>query len=46
MELEINNNVLIWAVERAGSNIDEISRKVPAFSNWLSGDKKPTFKQL
>lgn len=46
MELEINNNVLIWAVERAGSNIDEISRKVPAFSNWLSGKRKPTIKQL
>lgn len=45
-ELEINNNVLIWAVERAGSNIDEISRKVPAFSNWLSGKRKPTIKQL
>lgn len=45
-EFEINNNLLIWAVERSGSNIDEISRKVPAFSNWLSGKGKPTIKQL
>lgn len=45
-ELEINNNILLWAVERSGSNIDEISRKIPAFSNWLSGKKKPTIKQL
>lgn len=46
MELEINNDILLWAVERAGSNIDEVSEKIPAFSNWLSGKKKPTIKQL
>ena len=45
-ELEINNNILLWAVERSGSNIDEISRKIPGFSNWLAGKKKPTIKQL
>ncbi|MBM3712525.1 MAG: ImmA/IrrE family metallo-endopeptidase [Actinobacteria bacterium] len=46
MELEVNNNILLWAVERAGSNVDEVSQRIPAFSNWLSGKKKPTIKQL
>ncbi len=45
-EVEINNNLLIWAVERAGINIDEVSRAIPSFSSWLSGKKKPTIKQL
>lgn len=45
-EININNDILIWAIERAGSNIEEISIKFPAFSNWLSGKKEPTIKQL
>jgi Zn-dependent peptidase ImmA (M78 family) len=45
-EIKINNDILIWAVERAGLNIDEISKKIPAFTNWLTGKKKPTIKQL
>ncbi|MEG8945627.1 ImmA/IrrE family metallo-endopeptidase [Rosettibacter firmus] len=45
-EIKINNNILIWAIERAGSNINEISEKIPAFTNWLSGKKNPTLKQL
>lgn len=45
-EVDINNNLLIWAIERAGINIDEVSRTIPSFSSWLSGEKKPTVKQL
>ncbi len=45
-EVDINNNILIWAVERAGFNVDYIAEKIPNFSAWLSGDKKPTIKQL
>ncbi len=45
-EVDINNNLLIWAVERAGINIDEVSRTIPSFSSWLLGKKKPTIKQL
>ncbi len=45
-EIEINNNILTWAVERAGLNFDEISQKIPYFSSWLTGEKKPTVKQL
>jgi hypothetical protein len=31
MEIEVNNNILLWAVEQAGSNLDEISQKYPHF---------------
>jgi len=46
VEININNDILVWAIERAGSNIDEVSRKIPSFSSWLTGKKKPTLKQL
>lgn len=45
-ELNINSNILIWAIDRAGSNIDEIAEKFPSFGKWLSGEKTPTLKQL
>lgn len=46
MEIQVNNNVLLWAIERAGLNLDEISEKIPHVSSWLSSKKKPTIKQL
>lgn len=45
-QLEINNNILIWAVKRAGKELGEFSEKFPHLSAWLSGTKKPTLKQL
>ena len=45
-EVDINNNILIWAVERAGLSLDKIAEKIPNFSAWLEGKKKPTIKQL
>ncbi len=44
--LEINSDILIWAVERAGFEVGEFSEKFPHLSAWLSGKKKPTLKQL
>lgn len=46
LEVDINNNLLIWAIERAGITVDEVSRAIPSFSSWLLGKKKPTVKQL
>jgi Zn-dependent peptidase ImmA (M78 family) len=46
IEKKINNNILTWAVERAGLNFDDISSKIPYFASWLTGEKKPTVKQL
>lgn len=46
MELKLNNKILLWAVERSGFSVDEISKKIPAFNLWLEGKKTPTLNQL
>ncbi|MBN2571251.1 MAG: ImmA/IrrE family metallo-endopeptidase [Ignavibacteriales bacterium] len=46
MEINVNTDILVWAIERAGYNLEEISLKVPNIFSWISGDKKPTLKQL
>ncbi|MFA3783190.1 ImmA/IrrE family metallo-endopeptidase [Melioribacteraceae bacterium 4301-Me] len=46
MEIKINNDILLWAVDRAGLSLDEISQKIPSFISWLKGEKIPTLKQL
>ena len=46
IEVEVNKDILLWAIKRAGSNIPSISRVFPKFESWLKGDKNPTLKQL
>lgn len=46
MEVDINNDILVWAVERAGISFEEAEKKSPNFFKWLEGKKKPTLKQL
>ena len=46
MEIPIKDDILIWAIERAGYNLHDFSRRFPHISAWLSGQKKPTLKQL
>jgi Zn-dependent peptidase ImmA (M78 family) len=46
MEIPIKDDILTWAIERSGYNLHELSRKFPHISAWLSGEKKPTLKQL
>ncbi|BDQ02285.1 ImmA/IrrE family metallo-endopeptidase [Ignavibacterium sp.] len=45
-EIKINNDILLWAIERSGLSVDEVSKKIPPFISWLEGKKSPTFKQL
>jgi len=45
-EVNISNDMLIWAINRSGYELPEISEKVPNLIKWLNGEKKPTFKQL
>ncbi|MGK9367323.1 ImmA/IrrE family metallo-endopeptidase [Melioribacter sp. Ez-97] len=45
-EIKINNDILLWAIERSGLSVDEISQKIPSFLSWLEGKKSPTIKQL
>jgi Zn-dependent peptidase ImmA (M78 family) len=45
-ELNINANMLTWAITRAGYELHEFTIKVPNIQKWLKGEKKPTVKQL
>ncbi|MGQ1890141.1 ImmA/IrrE family metallo-endopeptidase [Thermophagus sp. OGC60D27] len=45
-EVNINTNILTWAIDRAGFDLHEFILKVPNVQKWLDGEKKPTLKQL
>ncbi len=45
-EVNINANMLTWAITRAGFDLHEFAAKVPNLLEWISGNKKPTVKQL
>jgi hypothetical protein len=45
-EVNINVNILSWAITRAGYELHEFTAKVPNLQDWLNGDKRPTVKQL
>jgi Zn-dependent peptidase ImmA (M78 family) len=45
-EVNINVNMLTWAIARAGYDLHDFSIKVPNILDWVKGDKKPTVKQL
>lgn len=44
--VDINANILTWAIDRAGYDLHEFAEKMPKVTAWLSGEKKPTVKQL
>lgn len=48
MRVDVKPELLLWASERAGQSVDELAqqqsfRKLPS---WISGEERPTFKQL
>jgi Zn-dependent peptidase ImmA (M78 family) len=45
-EINVDTNMLTWAVSRAGYDLAEFTEKVPNLEKWLKGEKKPTVKQL
>lgn len=45
-EVDINNEILTWAIVRAGFDFDDFTRKEPNVIKWLEGEKKPTVNQL
>lgn len=45
-EVNVNNNMLTWAVNRAGYDVSVFAQKFPKILDWLEGKKKPTVKQL
>ncbi len=45
-KVNINNNMIIWAIERAGFDYHDFALKFPKIENWLEKEKRPTLKQL
>lgn len=45
-EVNINSDILTWAIARAGYKLSEFALKIPKVEQWISGEKNPTVKQL
>lgn len=45
-EVNVNVNMLTWAINRAGFELKAFTEKVPNVEKWLTGIRKPTVKQL
>jgi len=44
--VDIRPEVLTWAVNRAGLDVQSMEIEYPRFKDWMSQTKKPTFRQL
>ena len=44
--VDVAPSILTWAVQRAGLDSVEVTRKFPKFPQWVSGEHTPTLKQL
>ena len=45
-EINVNSNMITWAIDRAGYDLHWFIGKFPKVEKWLAGEKKPTVKQL
>lgn len=45
-EVNVNANILTWAIARAGYELQTFTDKFPNVQLWIEGEKKPTVKQL
>ncbi len=45
-ELNINTEMLTWAIDRSGHDLDEFILNFPKVKEWIEDKKKPTFIQL
>lgn len=44
--VRVNNDILTWAIVRAGHDLPTFTSKNPKIGKWLTGEKDPTVKQL
>lgn len=45
-EVDINANMITWAIARAGYDLQEFTASFPNVIDWIEDKKKPTVKQL
>ncbi|PAT14674.1 hypothetical protein CKJ84_07965 [Corynebacterium sp. NML 120412] len=45
LRIEINKDVLDWALQRTGLNEEKLLDEFPKLNDWRKGDVAPTFKQ-
>jgi Zn-dependent peptidase ImmA (M78 family) len=45
-EINVNADILTWAIARAGFDLHEFIDKVPNVKKWIEGGKNPTVRQL
>jgi Zn-dependent peptidase ImmA (M78 family) len=45
-EMNVNSNMIAWAISRAGYELHVFTEKFPKVQQWLEGERKPTVKQL
>lgn len=46
MHVAVKPEMLRWACERAGSDVEEMSRRIPQLRAWERGEAQPTLKQI
>lgn len=46
VRVDVSPSLLKWAVERAGWDEATTQKRAPKLNGWISGDQKPTLKQL
>ena len=46
MRVEVKRELLLWAHERSGLDLDALVHRFPKFTEWESGETRPTLKQL
>jgi Zn-dependent peptidase ImmA (M78 family) len=46
LEVQINNNIIHWAIIRAGYDVDAFMLSNPKVKDWVEDKKKPTLSQL
>lgn len=44
--LNVNHELIRWALERSGRSVEGLARQFPKLGKWESGEAQPTLKQL
>jgi len=46
IRVDIKPELLQWACERSGFDVEELGERIPQLPAWARGDRKPTLKQI